>query len=287
MPGRIWTYVLSPRRWMLAGVACWGLSALVGYHHDQVAASLVLAQKVELPPEVMIQDFDGKLHSNILNELQILAEIDVAHAERMNTGNAERPHWVHVVPVFAVSAGSRPFAMQRLKSGQLRRPVPRHASEKIGIAARQMRSYVDRPMAAMIVATDSVSTPTLEQLGLTPITEGDSGMLVAISAASLAPSSTVDDALGMLEHDGLVPTQSAFGIAHRVDARSPAAGLGKMSRIVDLLTWMAVFLVGGALAMLLTLRSGWDRRGRARPAVVETVSAFTPAFRKGSGLNNS
>ncbi len=155
---------LTTRMWLSAGVFCFGLSIILGYHQDQVAANNVLAEKVAFPAPVMIQDFHQSKHVNLLNEVQLLGEVALEETVTLNVGTDVAPNWVQMLPVYPVGAASRPFADKFFTTGSPRRPMPRDAQARLARQAEDVRPLEREPMGLIILESGvSISEAILNQ----------------------------------------------------------------------------------------------------------------------------
>lgn len=273
---RLRTHLLSPQRWLMAGVVCFGLAVAVGYHQDQMSANSVLARKAGLPPRVMIQDFKSALHTNIMDEMQILAEVDPEKVVEVNVGTASKPQWVNVAPVFAVSARSRPLAVQLLKQGQVRRPAPRSAVARMREDARALLPLVDRPIGVIVQETAGPQGAHPRISGLTPVGDGRNGDLVGIVGVRLADTSLLENAATALAGRGLTPVPDALAMSVYPNGRDAALAIKDLSPILNMLNTLSMLTVLVALALMLRAFAVKPGR-RSEPSVqVKAVGAFPP-----------
>jgi len=144
------------------------------YHNDQTRADRVLATKVDLPDPVIIQDFDRGAHSNLLGELQVLAETDFDRSViRQFADGAARDSYL-MVPVHPVSRGG----MQRARqiSDENAEAPHRPVSRSAAVAS-------DTPIAVLIYdVTETIPrSRDAGAFGLRQIGRGFTGDLVLIS----------------------------------------------------------------------------------------------------------
>lgn len=170
--GTIW--IVVPRFWMTLGVVLLVSAMVLTYHNDQTRADRVLATKVDLPDPVIIQEFDRAAHSNLLGELQLLAETDFDRSVVRQFGEGAARESYLMVPVHPVSRGGMQRAI-RLASGVFEvthRPVARPSAEMPGA-----------PIAVLIYDVTGANSRArnAEAFGLTKIGRGFTGDLVIIS----------------------------------------------------------------------------------------------------------
>jgi len=185
---QVMTWIGVPRFWMTLGavliIAAMGLT----YHNDQNLADKTLATKVNLPDPVRIQDFDRASNSNLLGELQVLAEADIDQSVLHQFGEGDLQESYLLLPVYPVSEGSfvRAASFINEQSRRPHRPVSRASA-----------ANKDTPIAVLVYdMTDKILRPRdAEAFGLTVLGRGFNGDLalvsgVAFSRAFLAEGTT-------------------------------------------------------------------------------------------------
>ena len=100
----------TPKLLIIAAALCFGGAIGFEYHEDQVVANKVLAEKVNPPDAVMIQDFDPERDVNAMDELHILAEIQAGQQIFLNIGDEQIARWICVMPLYPVSREALPLA---------------------------------------------------------------------------------------------------------------------------------------------------------------------------------
>ncbi len=260
--------IASPRLWLSASLTCFGAAALVGYHQDQMAATTVLAEKIGMPSEVLIQDFDPQSHTNIIDELQILAEVDLASASAANVGSESNPFWLIVVPLYQVSTEALPLARQHLVASRqtVRRPVSRQSAEELS-AEESLALLADEPKGVIVSEViDGVTTVSAERLGLDVIGQGKNGTLVRFAGVALGGGTLIDAAAASLKERGIELVRDALMVSPQLPDDT---GFD--------LVWLKKSLIWGSIlmaSMATILRSPikWQSLRKA-PEPVEEVQA--------------
>lgn len=278
MPIRLRKMLLSPQVWLATAVFSFGLSGLLGYHQDQLAATRMMAEKVGLPPKVLIQDFDPAMHRSATGEVQILAEVDPGSVTMVNFGSAARDHWVRVVPIYPVGSEALPFAEQYLAAAVSlpRRPVPREDAAKL--AGRR----IDRAMAGSgpigVIVSQDMPAPAkaADDLGLTVLGEGETGPLVRIVGTSLDGASFRTEVSAALAQAGIAVPPEMLMIAPYELGREAAFATRDHTATRQMLAWLGVLLAGLGLFQMFPILPSLPRRGAPKVARVEAVGAFPP-----------
>lgn len=157
------------------------MSLLLVYHQSQVVAQQTLAEKMALPPEVMLQDFSTQDHSNMLNEARLLGEAALDRAVMMNIGTEDKPNWVQVIPFYPVSVKSLITAFQYLENSTIQ-DMPTETKQRLAASAWQIQKMQDMPMAMLLVETGmSIEQTIMHNF----IGEGKHGPLVAITGSTV------------------------------------------------------------------------------------------------------
>ncbi len=183
MKPKLRNIALSPRMWLSAGLFCFGAATVVTYHQDQLAANVVLAEKVGFPSQVMIQNFIPERHTNVLDEVDLLVEAGFGEAESVNLGTPDAPHNVDVVPIYSVSNEAFPLAMSVLRGGDLEqhRPVSRADAGKVAKRVSRLKTMEQQPLGyALFDSTTQGSMEIDTAHGL-----GKNGPLLSITGALL------------------------------------------------------------------------------------------------------
>ena len=139
---------------------CFGAAVVVNYHEDQMAATSVLAQKAAFPSAVAVQSFDPALHSNIIREVHVLAEMRPDQQATLNVGSSQSPRWVNVSPLYPVSVSAMPIAEAHFNdsSETPRRPMARARRMELAGRNAHMASIENTPIAVAIrSANDPIS----------------------------------------------------------------------------------------------------------------------------------
>ncbi len=101
--GMIW--IVVPKFWVTLGVVLLLAAMGLTYHNDQNRADQALATKIDLPAPVIVQNFDRTANSNLLGEVQILAEAKISQSVLRPFGeNGTTRHYL-LLPVYPVSLG--------------------------------------------------------------------------------------------------------------------------------------------------------------------------------------
>ncbi|NNE82097.1 MAG: hypothetical protein HKN18_17645 [Silicimonas sp.] len=273
--------IFSPRVWLAAGVFCFGSSIVVGYHQDQMAANSVLAQKVGLPEEVLLQDFIPDVHTNMVDELQVLAEIGMSKATRINVGSDENAKWVGLVPIYAVSTVSEPFLAQRaaVASGKPRRPMPRANAPLLAKSAIATR-MLERQALGVIMADLNGDATLLRpaDLGLPVLGSGLHGPLVRIVGVELEGATLFDSAAVAMERQGMGIIPGALMVSPYSDPRATELAIRDLAPLRQALIWAAILLVGIALIARVPLAQLIHRPRKESVEEVPSVHSFPAIF---------
>ena len=274
---RFQNMILTPRLWLSAGVFCFGASAILGYHQDQMAAEGVLAKKVALPPQVVIQNFAPRQHSNILNEVKLLAEAALTQTVTLNIGTETAANWVQVTPVYAVSSVSKPFAdaHQAKTRGEVRRPMPRDRKAALAAEAQTVQHLEQVPMGLVLIGADySVGeTGLLDSLG-----DGLNGPLIEITGFVLESADIVLEAAAALDDNGVsildgspivVPYKHGMRIAEQV------ADYGTARSVLE---WVSLAMILMGVAQMFNLFRRFEKPAEVPFQAVAAVGAFPGVF---------
>ena len=246
-------WVAVPRFWMTLGVVLFVAAMGLSYHNDQNLADRTLATKVNLPEPVRIQDFDRSKNTNLLGELQLLAEADISRSVVETFTSEDVTETYLLLPVFAVTEGAEARAQSVVDpiNATPHRPVPRDA-----------RSSPTAPLAVLVYDLTEISSElrSIEALGFTRLGRGFAGELVVLSGLafrrSLLSESTPQGRIGAaarrafdLPDEAMVPLIAPY-VARRAapdgadmtDARNLLASLAS----VALLFGLSLFVRGHA-----------------------------------------
>ena len=281
MLSRLLHIFVSPKVWLAAGVFCFGSSIVVGYHQDQMAANSVLAQKVGLPPEVLLQNYIPEEHTNIVDELQVLAEVALAGAALVNVGSDDTPHWLAAVPIYPVTSVSQPFVVQyhSAKPNRSRRPMPRANAPLLAKSAKAEESIQRQPLGVILAdLNNGASLNSPASLGLAVLGSGLNGPLVRIVGVELHGDKLYQSAADALAMQGINVIPEALMVSPYADLRGAALAVRDLTPIRYALIWSAIALVG--IALLLRYPISWPLRRRAPAAIqeVEAVHSFPAVF---------
>lgn len=269
--------ILTPRMWLSAGVFCFGASAILAYHQDQMAAEGVLAKKVSLPPQVLIQNFAPQQHSNILSEVQLLAEAALTQTVTLNIGTEDAAKWVQVTPVYAVGATSKPFAdtYRASEEGNTRRPMPRNRKAELAAEAQSIQRLEHVPMGLVLIGADY----SVEQSGLlNSLGDGLNGPLISITGSLLGSANISQQAAAALAENGVsilndspivVPYQNGMRFAEQVVDYSTARSI---------LEWVSLAMVLMGVAQMFKLFQRPPKPAEAPFQEVAAVGVFPGVF---------
>lgn len=270
---------LTSRMWLSAGVFCFGMSIVLGYHQDQLVAHNAMAKKIGMPPTVLIQDFNQSRHSNILNEVQLLGEAALPQIITTNIGTETAPNWVQLLPLYPVGAESLPFANKFFADASKgpRRPMPRAASKALSERAWNIRPLEDKPMG-MILIESGVSIE--EAVLYRRVGQGANGPLVAITGSLLASPRFHQKATSAFGNDGIwmmtdVPLIVPYMNGLRVTG--PSTNYDSWRSVLE---WMAVVMILAGIANAFHLVQRLVVRRKPEPVFekVEAVGAFPGVF---------
>ena len=281
MLNRLRNIVFSPKPWLAAGVILFGASAVVRYHEDQMAANSVLAQKVGLPSEVFLQDFSPDLHTNVVGELQVMAEIDLEGAAYINVGSTDNPQMVGVVPLFAVSRLSQPFAEAFLAEsrGAARRPMPRPAASLMENASDATRILETQTLGvAVIDLAKGQSIHTLRSLGLSDLGEGLHGPLVRIVGVEIYGATLTDSATAALAKQGTIIAPHLPMLSPYTDPRATVLAVRDMTPISQSLSWVAILIVGISVVLRFPMPELLQRSKEETIKEASAIHSFPAVF---------
>lgn len=126
---------------------------MIGYHEEHRSALEVLHQRVGEPNETVIQDFTPDLHTNLIQEIQVLGEIEIGQTLRLNVGDEENEHWILAMPVYAVGDDFTPLVEYLIheRNGGERRPMARSRVGEIAQKSKAMREIRNTALAYAIL----------------------------------------------------------------------------------------------------------------------------------------
>lgn len=263
--------------WLAAGVFSFGASAVIGYHQDQLAAQNVLTEKVELPQQVLIQDFDPGQHSNILNEVKFLAEVGLSQIVTFNIGTEEVPNWVQGAPIYPVGSMSLPYVNQYLAqmSGDVRRPMPRSEADALAADKARIQPLENQPMGIVLIEPGR----TIEDTGLlNSLGDGLNGPLIATTGALLDSQKINAQAVAALSDRDVSALADLPLIVPYFNGVRAAGQTHDYSSTRSLLEWIAFAFTLIAVANLFSLFSRPEKKPEPAFQGVEAVGAFPSVF---------
>ena len=276
---RLKIMALTTRVWLSAGVFCFGLSVVLGYHEDQVVAHNALVEKVGLPPMVLIQDFDQGRHSNLLSEAQLLGEVALSMTTTINIGTEAAPNWVQLAPIYPVGAGSLPLAskfLADLTEGP-RRPMPRAQHVKLQAKAQRILPLEKQPMALVLIDSDMSIE---EAILFRRIGQGMQGPLVAITGSLLINSNFQKQAAAAFSDREVQVIESMPFVVPYENGRRVTGPSLNYETWRNTLEWMAVLLVLVGVANAFKLPQKLKPNPQPQPVFerVEAIGAFPGVF---------
>lgn len=251
---------------MTLGVVLLIAAMALTYHNDQSLADRTLATKVELPEPVRIQDFERTANSNLLGELQVLAETDISQSVLKTFAIDNITEKYLLLPVYSVTAGAEARAQSRVdpEGSTFHRPVPRGAAFTQNI-----------PVAVLVydVTQTTLRPRTIETFGLTRLGRGFAGDLVMVTGMAFSRTLLSE---GTTQVQIEVAARDAFGLPGEVAVPliAPYVSLrltpdrADMTNARNLLASLASIAILFALCLL---ARGLSKR---------------PTARKGSGTRN-
>jgi len=273
--------IVSPKPWLAAGVILFGSSAVLSYHEDQMAANSVLAQKVGLPSEVYLQDFSPDAHTNMVGELQVIAEIDVDGTAYINVGSADVPHMLAVVPLFAVSRLSQPFATKFLwdSRGAMRRPMPRSIAPLLADLSEATRLLEGQTLGvAVIDLAEGQRIGSLRSLGLSVLGDGLRGPLVRIVGVEIDGDALIGSATEALAKQGIAIASDVPMLSPYSDPRATVLAVRDMTPIRQSLSWAAVLTIFISLVLRIPFPKLFPRLREETIEEVPAMHAFPAVF---------
>lgn len=170
---------LSYRLWLSCAVVCFGMSVLLGYHQYQVVAHQTLTEKLAMPPKVMLQNFNARAHSNMLDEARLVGEAALDRTVTLNLGADDAPNWVQIVPFFPVSVTSHTAAFQFLENSTIEEMSP-ETKQRLTASTSHIRSLQHAPMGMLLIeAGVSIDEAILHSF----VGEGTHGPLVSVTGS--------------------------------------------------------------------------------------------------------
>lgn len=268
---------LTARVWLSVGVFCFGISILLGYHQNHVFAETALAQKISQPKEVLLQDFDEGLHSNVLNETRLVGEAALDRAVMIDIGQGASPKWVQVVPFYPVCVPAMDEAYQYL-TGQSAAEMSESTKSDIARAAHRIEALQDMPMGMLLIEQDtSVDVSVLHNR----IGDGIHGPLVAISGSLILADTLREQAVSAFNANNIrLIGDMPMILPYPNGVRATSGPTDDYSALRDTLEWGAVAMI--VMGLCNGLGIGVARRPKLashrRSDVVEPVSALPGAF---------
>ncbi len=269
-------WIGAPRFWLTLGTVLIVVAMGLTYHNDQNLADKTLASKVDLPKPVRIQDFDRATDSNLLGELQMLAEIDMGKSVLRQFSEGETQETYLLLPVYGLSAGSRARSDMFIlgAAAQPHRPVPRPVQRLGG----------DRfavPIAVLVYdMTDTAPRPTdAEALGLRVLGRGFNGDMVVISGVAF---SRVLWAEGTSRADVAIAAREIFGFSadHTVPLIAPYRTLRDATGGADMTEARNFLAAAGFVALLFGLSllvRGHPKRPHSRTPTERSTPTTPPS----------
>ncbi len=240
----------GPQIWLTIGAVLIALSFVVGYHQDQRLADAALAEKIDLPSPVAIQDFSQGKHTNMLEEFQLLAEVDLDRGGIRTIGVGSMQAAYLLVPAYPLSAAGRQIANLRLR-GETDADAPSDPS-----GARPSGSQQSFPVAILVydISANPSAPRTFDSIGLQFLGAGPDGDVVLL-AGTMFDRAMWQDALTGTAFDAALVEISGEGadfltlIAPRLKGNVTGGKASELSRLVYvyLAFGLAFILFGGVM----------------------------------------
>lgn len=273
MPDLVRHILVSPRTWLSIGAAFVGVSFLLGYHLDQRSADRVLAEKVGLPPEVLVQDYIPELHKNTANELHVLGQTIEGERVPVNVGTDEEPRWITVRPIYAVEADFLPLARQHLRQARnaMPRPTPRAAAPTLRRQHTAISAISGMALAFVIELADDSRAAPGASTALSFVGSEGALQLVEFHGTEITSNSLRNTVSQTLLRNGTPSVPESLLVAP-TEMTVPAVSADSE---VALLRWrlgfLGVFLTMAAL--IAPHLSRWSLDRRRKPVPVQAVDA--------------
>ena len=217
MPDLVRNILLSSRTWLAIGAFCIGAAFVIGYHEDQRSAERVLQERVGLPQTVLIQDFAGDRHTNMIGHVCIVGEIQVSSTLRVNLGSEEWPRWVDATPVFPVGNEMMPLAVQFLheETNTQRRPMPRDDVDYLKRYRGTLDTLEDRAFAFIVrdVANKDDPVVPFSEVDYDVLERDGDQRLVRLHGAVITGRGFYDHITGSLRTFGIEATPKVLLVA--------------------------------------------------------------------------
>ena len=217
MPDLVRNILLSSRTWLAIGAFCIGAAFVIGYHEDQRSAERVLQERVGLPQTVLIQDFAGDRHTNMIGHTCILGEVHLARTLRVNLGSEEWPRWVDATPVFPVGNEMMPLAVQFLNAATKtqRRPMPRADADYLKRYHRSLNTLEDQAFAFIVrdVADKDDPAMPLSEVDYELLEQDGDQLLVRLHGAVITGRGFQDQLTNSLHKLGIEATSKVLLVA--------------------------------------------------------------------------
>ena len=240
----------GPQIWLTIGAVMVALSLVVGYHQDQRLADATLAEKIDLPSPVAIQEFSQDEHTNMLAEFQLLAEVDIARAGIRTIGEGSMREAYIFIPAYPLSEGGRQIA--NLATPSLTAlPADPSGAEASG-------SKRAGPVAILVYdASANIRSPlTFNKIGLRSLGAGSVGEVVLLAGTMFDRTMWQDALTGTAFDAALVDflgegTENLLLIAPHLNGKAAVAAAPDLSRLgyVYLAFGLAFFLCGGVVLL--------------------------------------
>ena len=248
--------LLSPRLWLTAGVISMFVSVLLGYHQNQMDAESALAQKIDVPERVVVQEFSSRVNENELGEVHVLTEAAVDKAVRVNIGSESAPEWVDVVPIYPVSRLSFPMARSLLNAQ--RRPTSRADAAAIAEHNKALTRIQSVPVGLMVFDADAGTVlPDLSDLEQM---QGLNGPLVDLSGLRIEDAAVFERAAERLAEKGVALIEDALLVVPYLQGRNKDPGVNNYANLQKVLFWGGLLMIAFGLASLFSLLPSFAKR---------------------------
>lgn len=279
MPDLVRNILLCSRSWLAIGAFSIGAAFVIGYHEDQRSAERVLQERVGIPQTVLVQDFAGDRHTNMIGHTCILGEVHVARTLRVNLGGEEWPHWVDATPVFPVGNEMMPLAVQFKNAATevQRRPMPRADADYLKRYRGTLDTLEDRAFAFFVrdVADKDAPEVPLSEVDYEVLEQDGDQRLVRLHGAVVTGRGFQDRLTDSLEKLGIKATPTVLVVAPVSSTTTEMIVSENVTGLRRNLTIMGVICALFAM-MVPHLRVIFERRQRvfSKPQEVSATHAF-------------
>lgn len=227
---------------MFAGLFCFGVATVVTYHQYQMAANVSLAEKVGFPSKVMIQDFIPGRDTNVLDEVDVIAEAAFDKVASVNLGSESVPRFVEVVPIFPVSTETYPLAKSLVRANKTDpvRPVARSDAPKVSSRVTMLRQIENQPLGYALLEEATAG----QQVANNVIAIGANGPLVSITGARLTGEALFDNISTAMDGKGVTSAPDMLMISLYQDRRAVQSDGSEFSALRQILTWLGFIFIG-------------------------------------------